>query len=161
VGTKCVSCEVVSEVWCTIPTNTSSERPCHGSCGQSSTCHGGAPGLIQDQSVWGLWWIKLHWEWVVSSITVSAPLFCSHCYLILLTEGQAGEEHSNTAVLFRMWWNTAEKHFHIGFCCYSLSSTRPCDSTTRSRYYVIFLGSRKFGIQIPGYTARFSCSPPH
>jgi len=49
----------------------------------------------------------------------------------MLTEGQAGEEHSNTAVLFWIWWNIAEKHFYIGFCCYSSSSTRPYDSTTR------------------------------
>lgn len=117
-GTMCVSCDVVSEVWCTIATHTSLERPCHGSCGQSLTCHGGVPGLILlDQSMWVLWWTKRHWECVVFSINVSAPFICSHCYLILLRGAQAGEEHSNTAVLFRIWWNTAEKHFHIRFCC--------------------------------------------
>jgi hypothetical protein len=55
------------------------------------------------------------WDAWFFFLTVSAPPLCSHCYLTLLTEGQACEEHSNTAVLFRMWGNTAEKLFFTFF----------------------------------------------
>ena len=118
-------------------------RLCHSSGDKTPTSHGRRLGWTPDQFLWGLWWTKWRWERVLSknlgfplSSLVPALLHqCSthlHFYILLLSEGQAGEarEHTKRCPFGRRWAmdrKTLSRCFHIivsvwGDCRYKVAS---------------------------------------
>jgi len=83
---------------------------CHGWGGQTSASHCGDPGSISDQCMCHLWWIKWHWDRVLSqyfgfplSTSFHQCVILHHRRCIIFAIGSSNEAQSPLACLVHGW----------------------------------------------------------
>jgi len=121
-----------------------SERPCHGSGGQSHNSHCGYPRSIPGQAMWYLRCTKLQRNRVFSeSFCFAPPISLHQCCLLVshykyLIPGRQKSETWGTSKYSALSETTdhwEESHFHFFFCLYKLLGFRLSNNKETERLF--------------------------